>query len=277
MSINTGSERPQVSLACLQCQQRKRKCDKNSPCQACVLAGIACTAVSRARLPRGRHAVQRDNDDLRVRVARLERLLLAQKDDGEPPEPSLTQANGSTPSSAWSSISKEVVGIRELLDNLTGDEPDDAPFESVDADQNQGFDLLLYSDTSCFVQPHVLEPPTVSIMSTLLEIYLHRVDKVLKVIHVPSLHVTLLESTNLTPAQEALKYAVFSTAINSLDEMECLQLFNSNKVVLNNRFQLATEVLLSRAGLFTTNDLVALQAFVIYLVSSMCYQDLSLT
>jgi hypothetical protein len=61
---------------------------------------------------------------------------------------------------------------------------------------------------------------------------------------------------------------VFFTAMNSLDEQECLKRFNSTKGTIGSRSQLAAEVFLSRAGLMVTTDLTALQAFVIYLVSS---------
>ena len=50
------SPRTPASLTCLQCQQRKRKCDKQHPRQGCRQRGTECTAVLRARLPRGRQA-----------------------------------------------------------------------------------------------------------------------------------------------------------------------------------------------------------------------------
>ena len=266
-SVSAVYERPKVSLSCLQCQQRKKKCDKNNPCQACRQAGLACAAISRARLPRGRHTIQRDSADLRQRVARLEKLLSSQRNDGEPVEPTAPQDDKKTPDSAIISITEGVVGIRELLDKLAGDEPGDFLVETPDTDRIQSFDILMYGDASCLVAPYVLESPPKAIVSALLDIYLDRIDPVFKVTHTPSLHAILLEANNITPAQEALKSSVFFTAVNSLDEQECLQRFNSSKSALSGRFQLAAEVLLSRSGLLTTVDLTSLQAFVIYLVS----------
>jgi len=89
--IMFAHEKPKVNLSCLQCQQRKRKCDKSNPCQACRQAGLSCTAISRARLPRGRHA-QRDGD-LRQRVARLEKLVSSQRNGAEPAQPMLAQVS----------------------------------------------------------------------------------------------------------------------------------------------------------------------------------------
>ena len=109
MSTSVGAEyeRPKLSLSCLQCQTRKRKCDKKNPCQACRQAGIACTAISRARLPRGRHAVQRGGGDPRQRIARLEQLLSSQRNAGDPVNPTPPQDQSKLQDSAWTSISEE--------------------------------------------------------------------------------------------------------------------------------------------------------------------------
>lgn len=65
-----------VKLSCERCQQRKVKCDKDSPCGACRRAGLDCTAVHRQRLPRGRNVKRTGKEtDLKDRVARLEKLL----------------------------------------------------------------------------------------------------------------------------------------------------------------------------------------------------------
>ena len=66
-----------VRLSCQQCQRRKSKCDKESPCSACKQAGLNCKAVERARLPRGRNVVklQQKQTDSTSKATRLEDLL----------------------------------------------------------------------------------------------------------------------------------------------------------------------------------------------------------
>lgn len=65
-----------VPLSCEQCRRRKTKCDKAAPCSACKNAGIACNAIQRARLPRGRSGkVQNKNAMLNARVAHMEQLV----------------------------------------------------------------------------------------------------------------------------------------------------------------------------------------------------------
>lgn len=65
-----------VKLSCEECRRRKTKCDKGSPCSACKHAGITCTAVQRARLPRGRSGKAKNKGSaLELRVAQLEGLV----------------------------------------------------------------------------------------------------------------------------------------------------------------------------------------------------------
>ena len=63
-------------LSCLACTKKKRKCDKNVPCNACTSNGIVCTGVQRMRLPRGRSArVSKQQAALATRVDRIESLM----------------------------------------------------------------------------------------------------------------------------------------------------------------------------------------------------------
>lgn len=65
-----------VRLSCEQCRRRKTKCDKGAPCSACKNAQLSCTAVQRARLPRGRTGrPQNKSTILQSRLSRLEDLV----------------------------------------------------------------------------------------------------------------------------------------------------------------------------------------------------------
>lgn len=63
-------------LSCKQCQSRKSKCNKQTPCSACQKAGTQCDVVQRARFPRGRSGKTKDKTAaLEPRIARLEALV----------------------------------------------------------------------------------------------------------------------------------------------------------------------------------------------------------
>jgi hypothetical protein len=263
----THSERAKVTLTCVQCRQRKRKCDKNSPCGACVLSGSECTAVRRARLPRGRHAASHDGD-LRHRVLRLERLLGAQDGDDETTSAGLSHSTPLTSGNFTSSaLVNEVVGIRELLDKATEDDEEDDDSPSYESSDNAStFDFMLFGDRSCHIAQETLEPPS-SVMSTaLLDIYAQRVDPIIKAVHMGTAR-SRLSSATTNPTQDALTFSIYFAAIGTLNDEECYHCFSKSRDTLSDKFQLAAEVKLSRAGLMTIPTLVVLQAFVVYLVS----------
>ena len=289
-----GSERPKVSLSCLQCQQRKKKCDKGQPCQACKQNGLDCATVSRARLPRGRRTNARNTNDLKQRAARLESLLadgIESRSNGKSQK--LACDDVETRNTAWTALSEEVyawcevfnsmysyliatqvLGIRELLDvEQPVDETFPRPPEThvTSAGDTRNFDILLYSNAPCWVEPGILSPPPKALTFALLDTYLHGVDPVLKVTHEPSLRTLLLENANASLAQEALKFAIHFTTLSTLDEAECLEIVGVEKLEAVAKFRLGTEVLLSKAGLLTTRNLTVLQAFVVYLVSRIAH------
>ena len=60
-------------LACIFCQQRKVKCDRQRPCASCTKSRVTCTYRAR-QVPRRRHN-KATEVSLRARLARLEELL----------------------------------------------------------------------------------------------------------------------------------------------------------------------------------------------------------
>ncbi|KAJ4864013.1 fungal specific transcription factor domain-containing protein [Trichoderma breve] len=73
MSSNAspGAHKHPRILACVLCQHRKIKCDRNSPCSNCIKANVTCTPSTPAPARKRR----RPNQDLQERLARCEELL----------------------------------------------------------------------------------------------------------------------------------------------------------------------------------------------------------
>ncbi|RMJ18632.1 hypothetical protein BHE90_008553 [Fusarium euwallaceae] len=77
MSSSNNPDQPKKAavgkriLACVLCQQRKKKCDRKSPCSNCIKLKAVCTPSTPAP-PRKR---RRPNQDLLERLARCEALL----------------------------------------------------------------------------------------------------------------------------------------------------------------------------------------------------------
>ncbi|GAD96241.1 C6 transcription factor [Paecilomyces variotii No. 5] len=332
-----------VRLCCEMCKRRKAKCDKRNPCSNCRRIGAVCLPVERARLPRGRYKVHKDEGppeegNLKTRVERLERLLgdlasttgnypensepgarmppgtvagsdvvsisssnadrlntLHQLTEAKQPIPEAGDSTSTSTNSCatsignlgnsasllggsfWIDLIQETRGLRQVLDT-TSKEPTEVTEESSDVNaqllgfspQEHGHSPLEKSHIRDILEQY--STPGVSIK--LSEIYLQRVDPLFKVIHRPSLSAYLfkkqkyLDYTHGHPAVEALICSIEYAAVCSLTDEECLSLMGENKIPVISTYHMATELALSRAGLFTRNDVTALQAFIIYLLAT---------
>ena len=114
--------------------------------------------------------------------------------------------------------------------------------------------------------------PNPSQISTLCTLYLRNCDPVYKVLHRPTLlRQVAAASANLDDipggkSTEALLFAIYYCAITSLTPDECVQMFQSDKNLLLTRYRRGLEIALGKADFLNSNDLVTLQALVIFLV-----------
>ena len=165
-----------------------------------------------------------------------------------------------------------MVGIREALEKEFPEaDSERRPQEATSP--TQSFDIVLFGVSSFAINPSIIEPPPESSIYILLNTYIRRVDPLYKIMHIPSLRTLLLAETNdlwnplSIAASDALRFAVYFTALCTLDETECQDIFHQDKIGIRDRFRLVAEIMLSRANLQTTRDITVLQAFAVYLVS----------
>lgn len=118
-----------------------------------------------------------------------------------------------------------------------------------------------------------LHPPPVHIFR-LWQAYLDYVNPLIKILHAPSMQQVILEAIgdlkNIARANEALMFAIYASAVNSLDNGECESMFGSDKVSLLAKYQWAAQQALIKAGYLKTSSVVVLQAYLLYLVSQTC-------
>lgn len=97
------------------------------------------------------------------------------------------------------------------------------------------------------------------------------VDPVLKIVHVPSVQRQVVGvirgRTSLDAPTECLMFAIYYSTVVSISGVECRNEFHEDKNVLLKRYRTGLERALSRVDFPQSVDLVALQAFVLYLVS----------
>jgi hypothetical protein len=93
----------------------------------------------------------------------------------------------------------------------------------------------------------------------------------LKILHTPSVKDAFMSAqfslSGLSKASQALVFAICFAAGSSMTPGRVKSSFNEEKHVLLKRLRFAVEQALARANFMGTNDMVTLQALVLFLVS----------
>ncbi|KAI1259343.1 hypothetical protein F5Y18DRAFT_420813 [Xylariaceae sp. FL1019] len=248
---------------------------------ACVLANVQCTPATPAP-PRKR---RRPNQDLQQRLARCEELLSEYTTDPRTPTSShdtpsrdeLWRPVGKliidgenvkfTDSHLWADVHRELSAMREIIEDDEVTDDYYTPADSRTPDTNVG--LLLSDPTDGSVEEF---RPSPAQAFRLWQTFIERVNPLTKVIHVPTVQPQLVEATT-NPASipknvEALLFSIYLMGAVALNERECEEQLGCSKEDAYRRFANGCRTALMRIGMFrSTDDLVVLQALVLYLFS----------
>lgn len=136
-------------------------------------------------------------------------------------------------------------------------------------DGSDGFPFVIGGSMTSVTDLH---PPAVQIFQ-LWQIYLDNVNPLLKLTHTPTLQGQLIEAaanpSKISKPLEALLFSIYFIAIVSLNEEEAQETFKEDKNRLMAKYHRGTQQALINAGFMRSSDLIVLQAFVMYLVSSL--------
>jgi hypothetical protein len=101
-------------------------------------------------------------------------------------------------------------------------------------------------------------------------LFKENVDPLIKVLHIPTIEPKIFEAKNnldnIPRGMEALMFAVYYAVVTSLMPADCSNLLQEDKQLLNRRYRFGMEQALARASFLTSNEIIVLQAFVIFLV-----------
>lgn len=170
--------------------------------------------------------------------------------------------------SFWASLSGEVEDLKGILNQSSDDEDavQSPGSNSTGGVTHQGWIFGFNSQNVDLLSLH----PLPNQIAEYWETYKDRVDPLVKVLHIPSIEPTVLSAashlSNLSKGFETLIFTIYYAAVTSLDPPQCKQKFGEEKTVLLSRYRFGIEQALARAGFLTTEEIVVLQAFVIFLI-----------
>ncbi|KAG7129565.1 Transcription factor vrtR1 like protein [Verticillium longisporum] len=177
-------------------------------------------------------------------------------------------------SAFWSKLNDELDELRAGMHSLSHDDddseddetPDHSPQQPVEpSTDHHGF---IFGYRSADVDLRRLHPLP-SQIPFLWQVYKENVEPLVKILHVPSMEELLRNMRkspdSLSSANEALVFAIYFSAIISMEDEEVQTNFGSSRPHLLSQYRFALEQALARANFLNTSDMVVLQAFTLFL------------
>ena len=168
----------------------------------------------------------------------------------------------------WSSLSDEVMEMRDILDDPTDDEDEyPSPGSGEGATANhQGF---IFSFSSTVLSLRNFHPPREQV-HIYWNIFKSNVDPVMKLIHIPYhqklLHKAAQDLDNISKPMEVFMFAIYYCAVTSLPPNDCILRLGLEKNQALRKYRFATEQALARTGFLNTQEFIVLQAMLLFLV-----------
>ncbi|KAK3338337.1 fungal-specific transcription factor domain-containing protein [Neurospora tetraspora] len=290
--------------SCVLCQQRKVRCDKQKPCANCVKAGVECRVVP-PQPPRRRKKKPHERD-LIDRLKKYESLLSQHGVNFEPIAHDLKTSDSiddvadleqdlsglkTSPSSAadhvspsdqgydkqkWFPYNKEFRAMDEELAD-SSDEDCEGPtlHHAYDTmfDNNDGFPFVVGGSPTSVTNSH---PSSFQIFQ-LWQTYITNVNPLLKLSHTSSLQKQIISAgakpANIPKPLEVLMFAIYFAAVTSMTAEEVQTEFGEDRTILLAKYHGATQQALVNAGFMRSNEIMTLQAFLLYLLCVRQYVD----
>ncbi|KAI4595881.1 hypothetical protein KJ359_006520 [Pestalotiopsis sp. 9143b] len=178
------------------------------------------------------------------------------------------------PDEFWQDLIQEVEQLRDIVSFNPGDADNEIvqPSEHIQSrDQDGGLSALgIASSGSLTSIPLYLNKEA---STKLCEVYLRKVDPIIKILHRPSLTKWMLHGSDYLrypgnhPSIDVLGASVCYLAVSSMTETECLAVLDTEKEKAMIDCRRDCEVTFEKSSLLTTRDITVLQAFVLYLVA----------
>ncbi|KAH7047534.1 fungal-specific transcription factor domain-containing protein, partial [Macrophomina phaseolina] len=183
----------------------------------------------------------------------------------------------------WTSLSTEVEGLRELLNEPESDEEADSARPAGSSppahelyEKRLMNSLFVFSGDMDATDLRWLHPSGPQIKA-LSDVYWDRIDVIFKILHRPTAEPLLLAAARdaagipKRAGSEALMFAMYFAAITSMSPEECLELLGKDRANLVDQFRHCCEISLANADFLNSTDLRVLQAFTLYLLCLRCH------
>ncbi|KAH8177036.1 fungal specific transcription factor domain-containing protein [Sarocladium implicatum] len=165
----------------------------------------------------------------------------------------------------WASVMDQLQAIKEIVDTEEPDESSMADSERTSPENNSDLLLGVGEATSNDIQD--LQPDPVHAFR-LWQLFLDRVNPLLKVVHIPTLQPYVMEGAvnigNIPLNYQALLFSIYTISAMSLSDGEAPQLLGMAREEAIQRFTKGMKIALNLFDFMKNYDMAALQALVLY-------------
>jgi len=168
--------------------------------------------------------------------------------------------------SFWASLNTEVEDLKSILIEPSDDEDDAQSPGTPNTSQYSGF---VFGYSSSNVDMQILHPPEQQARQ-FWEVYKENVDPLVKVLHIPTFEMTFHQAvsklTKVGKTLEPFLFTIYYGAVTSTTPEACLERWGEERTTMLGRYRFGIEQGLARANFLYCEDIVVLQAFVVFLV-----------
>lgn len=202
-------------------------------------------------------------------------------DANKPPDNLVTDAGKQMfiESPLWNVLSEELQDPVDMLRLSQVNSRDIHQFSSgvlSEGSLNAGGFLLNSAGIHSAVELKALHPKPLMIFR-LWQIFLDNINPLTKLIHAPTTQQRLLDASakieTISKESEALMFAIYLSAIQSMSADECQSVMGESKGVLIRRYHPAVRSALLRANFTSSLNVLVVQAFALYLLSVRHYHE----
>ncbi|OAA60854.1 Transcription factor [Cordyceps fumosorosea ARSEF 2679] len=164
-------------------------------------------------------------------------------------------------STLWTDITDDFRHPDEYVP--VGDDDDD--------DDEPEADIFLGSSSSNSFNGQLRDwHPTIHCLYALRDIYVDRVDPLMKIMHMPTFWALVLQAAerkeDVSRPIEAVMFCFYFATISVIEEKECQKLFNESKKTMFAKYRAIARHTLKRAGLLSTTSPMTLRAFCLFMM-----------
>jgi hypothetical protein len=173
--------------------------------------------------------------------------------------------------SLYGSLKSEISHHSEIFRDEEDEEPSEQAAYQPSSSATNGDDpgYLLFASSGADIDL-TKRFPSVERARQLWFIYKDRVDPLLKIFHTDHKQERFLAAIEDPESQamstQAFMFATYLFAVYSLSDEECLSTLGEARTPLYDRYRIATQQALIRAGILRTSDAIILQAYIMFLV-----------